>query len=212
MEKSIDSKKFKVCSKCGKRKHISEFHQTGNNKLRSDCKDCKNEYNRIYQKNRYLKSKQNIIMENQNFKVGDEVFDILTQKKGVVEKMLGSALIKVEYKNVKKMYYMSGKSDEADKYPVLLHYNEDYDYTKPDFNNLPKKKRWRAKKGNNYYYIGKVSDVNSTDVFYATCIEDEDDDNFDMSNYNKGNYFQTGEQAKEVADKMNAYFKEITNR
>ena len=214
MKKSIDSKKFKVCSKCGKRKHISEFHQTGNNKLRSDCKDCKNEYNRIYQKNRYLKSKQNKIIENQNFKVGDEVFDILTQEKGVVEQVLGSALIKVEYKNVIKTYYMSGKSYEADKFPVLLHYNEDYNYNLIDFNNLPQRqepKRWIAKKGGVFYFISKVSYINSTAMFISNCTT-QNGDNFDMSNYNIGNYFQTREQAKEVADKMNAYFKEITNK
>lgn len=212
MKKSIDSKKFKVCSKCGKRKHISEFHRTGNNHLRSDCKDCKNEYNRIYQKKHYLKSKQNKNIENQNFKVGDEVFDILIQEKGVVGLVLGSALIKVEYKNLIKTYYMSGKSYEADKFPILLHYNEDYNYNIIDFNNLPQRqepKKWRAEKGKNYYCIGKVGDVNSTDIFYACCIEYDNDDDFDISNYNKGNYFQTKEQAQQVAYKMNAYFKLI---
>ena len=44
-------------------------------------------------------------------------------------------------------------------------------------------------------------------------VEDyiEDNDYFDNEAYDSGNYFQTKEEAQEVADKLNKYFQELTS-
>lgn len=155
----------------------------------------------------------------QDFRVGDKVIDILTDRIGVIKYItdynssIKRGFINIKFENSEGIFRIFNNPDK--KRPTILHYRDDYDYNIIDFNNLPQRqepKRWKAEKGENYYCMGKECDINSTDIFYACCVEYENDDDFDISNYNKGNYFQTEEQAKEVTDKMNAFFKEITSK
>ena len=64
---------------------------------------------------------------------------------------------------------------------------------------LPEPKRWRAEKGDYYYYVDFYGDV-------QTCFEE----NVGCDNlmYERGNYFETEEGAKLMADKIKKLFNE----
>ena len=94
----------------------------------------------------------------------------------------------------------------SDKYPRLLHYRDDYDYSVIDFNNLPQRQevnRWRAEVGERYYYL---------DIYFEVHSFLEEYSNTDTKLYKIGNYFQTKEEAQEVADKLNEYFNQLINK
>lgn len=144
---------------------------------------------------------------SQEFRVGDEVINIITGKIGVVSKINIpiNELVVLINANENIYYTLDGKFNNTDKHPRLLHYRDDYDYDVIDFNNLPKRqepKRWRAKKGEAYYRFTPNFDVGDY-YHYNSIVEDRD--------YASGNYFQTKEEAQEVADKMNKYFQELLN-
>ena len=90
---------------------------------------------------------------------------------------------------------MDGKFNNTDKYPILLHYRDDYDYSVIDFNNLPKRpKRWRAEVGQRYYYV---------DMYFGVSSFMEEYSNVDTELYNLGNYFQTEKEAEEMKKVFN---------
>ena len=151
---------------------------------------------------------------SQEFKVGDKVIDIIS---GQIGKVIGiDTLLKIKYPifvefddNETARFTLDGKYYGIDKYPRLLHYRDDYDYSAINFNNLPKKeevKRWRAEKGGIYYFI-KRDDYNSeldrvceTKDYYSYISNEQ---------YKIGNYFQIKEQAQEIVDQTNTYFQKI---
>ncbi len=139
----------------------------------------------------------------QEFKVGDEVIDIITRQRGKIHQIFTNDNSPCPICVSTKSYTLDGRYYVSDKYPRLLHYRDDYDYSIINFNNLPKReeaKRWRAKKGDIYYSFKsnfKVEDYH------------EGNDFFSNEAYDSGNYFQTKEEAQEVADKLNKYFQEL---
>lgn len=150
---------------------------------------------------------------SQEFRVGDKVYDILLGEIGIVKNIILNNVsafpIEVYYESCGIVFYaLEGKYLSRDKYPRLLHYRDDYDYSVIDFNNLPKRqyKRWRAEKEEYYYFIRR-DDYNSeldrvceTKDYYSYISNEQ---------YKIGNYFQTKEEAQEVADKLKKYFKQI---
>ena len=154
-------------------------------------------------------TKQDYQNNPQEFKVGDEVYDILQKEVGVVQYIDYSPYIpyglSVKFKSGLKSYTINGCYIPEYKNPHLLHYRDDYDYSIINFNNLPKRqkpKRWRAEKGGKYYSL--TSNFKVEDYI-------EDNDCFDNEAYDSGNYFQTKEEAQEVKDKLNKYFQELIN-
>ena len=161
-----------------------------------------------YPKQEYQELKNNKKEENsQEFKVGDEVYDILLKEVGIVQDIDYSPNIpyglSVKFKSGLKSYTINGCYIPEYKNPHLLHYRDDYDYNVIDFNNLPKRqehKRWRAKKGEIYYRFTSNFEIKG---FY------DDNDCSDNVAYDSDNYFKTKEEAQEVADKLNKYFQEL---
>jgi hypothetical protein len=154
---------------------------------------------------------------NQVFRVGDEVIDIISSRRGRVTKIdtlnndSYSILVKFNDEEVAS-FTLDGRHYSIDKYPRLLHYRDDYDYSVIDFNNLPKRqeaKRWRAEERGIYYFIkrddydNRLDRVCETKDYYGYISNDQ---------YKIGNYFQTKEQAQEVADKLKEYFKQLINK
>jgi hypothetical protein len=156
--------------------------------------------------------------DNQVFRVGDKVYDIILGKIGIVKEInlqeVKAFRIAVIFENHGTIFYtidytIEGKSSSIDKYPRLLHYRDDYNYDIIDFNNLPKRqepKRWRAKKGELYYLI-HLEDMGFCRG--ANLDKYNEDDN---EYYEYGNYFKTKEQAQEVADELNKYFNQLINK
>ena len=160
-------------------------------------------------------SKQDHLDNCLDFRINDKVYDILLKEVGIVQDIEYSSSIpyglsvefKVEFKSGLKSYTINGHYIPKYKNPQLLHYRDDYDYSIIDFNNLPKRqnsKRWRAEKEGEYYFIRFYVE----DWFYTSATK-ENNWYYDSINYNSGNYFQTKEEAQEVADKLNKYFKEL---
>lgn len=141
-----------------------------------------------------MKEKSEI--KQQPFKVGDKVFDIALQEKGRVESAEKGKLIEVQFDTTIKFYNHEGISDIGDITPQLLHWDEAYNYLNPDFNNLPKKKRWRAKKHYKYYCI--ITNMGDFEI-YRTY---ESDREFDRSRYKRHNYFRTQEEAEQALEKI----------
>lgn len=146
--------------------------------------------------------------DNQEFRVGDKIYDILLKEVGIVQDIVYSSSIpyglSVEFKSGVKSYTINGCYIPEYKNPHVLHYRDDYNYDVIDFNNLPKRqepKRWRAEVGEFYYTITtpafKIRNV--FDIYV-----DSDNENFEI-----GNYFQTEEQAQKVAFKLKEYFKQL---
>ena len=145
----------------------------------------------------------------QEFRVGDEVIDIITGQRGKILEIStndgGNYPICVSFNEEEYNYTLDGRYFVDDKYPRLLHYRDDYDYSIIDFNNLPKRqdKRWRAKVGGKYYSF--------TSNFKVEEYIEDNDYYYDNIDYNSGNYFKTKEEAQEVADKLNKCFQELIN-
>lgn len=141
---------------------------------------------------------------SQGFKVGDNVIDFISGQRGRVFQIYASndfpIFVKFNDEQVASFTF-DGKFYVADKYPRLLHYRDDYNYDVIDFNNLPERqKKWRAKKGGKYYSFTsnfKVEDYIEINGY------------FNNEDYDSGNYFQTKEEAQEMADKFNKYFQEM---
>ncbi len=151
--------------------------------------------------------------DSQKFKVGDEVIDIILGQKGKIHQISTDDNsifpIYVSFNEGNITYTLDGRFHIHEKRPRLLHYRDDYDYDVIDFNNLPKRqkpKRWRAKEEGVYNFVGFDNEC----WFFFDDTKD-DYDPFDNNNYNSGNYFQTREEAQEVADKLNKYFQELIN-
>ena len=145
----------------------------------------------------------------QEFIVGDEVIDIITRQKGKIHEINTNDGSPCPICVSTKSYTLDGKYYVNDKYPRLLHYRDDYDYSIIDFNNLPKRqepKRWRAEKGGEYHYIRFY-----LGGLFSICATKDDNSFMDNMNYNSGNYFRTEVVAQEVADKLNKYFQELIN-
>ena len=148
---------------------------------------------------------------SQEFKVGDEVVDIISGRRGKVTHIdainKDSSPIFVDFNDDEGLYFtLNGREYYTDKHQRLLHYRDDYDYSVIDFNNLPKKqepKRWRAEVGEIYYSF--FSNFEIVDYYeYNSSGNDED--------YDLGNYFQTKEEAQEVANKLKEYFNQLINK
>lgn len=147
---------------------------------------------------------------SQEFKVGDKLIDII---RGRIGKVIGintlnkDNAIFVDFDEHETAgFTLDGKYYSLDKYPRLLHYRDDYDYSVIDFNNLPRRqetKRWRAEEGEKYYYL---------DIYFEVHSFLEEYSNTDTKLYKIGNYFQTKEEAQEVADKLKEYFKQLINK
>lgn len=150
---------------------------------------------------------------SQEFRIGDKVIDILLYEVGVVEDINHSPNIpyglSVEFKSGLKSYTINGCYIPEYKNPHLLYYRDDYNYDVIDFNNLPKRqkpKRWRAEKGEYYYFINRDIYDNILD---RVCKNKDNYDYTSNEQYKIGNYFQTREQAQEVTDKIQEYFKQL---
>ena len=152
--------------------------------------------------------KQNNQDNSQEFKVGDEVIDILTGQRGKIVEIgtndNNTFPIYVSFNEVKD-YTLDGRYYLNDKYPKLLHYQDDYNYNLIDFNNLPKRqetKRWRAEKDGIYYFVNFFT----KDWFFSDETKD-DYDPIDNENYNSGNYFRTEIEGEIIAQKIKYLFK-----
>lgn len=157
------------------------------------------DFNLFFEK--YPKKEDN----SQEFKVDDKVIDIITGKRGKVTNInKDNYSIFVNFNEAGLT--LDGRNYSDDKYPRLLHYRDDYDYSVIDFNNLPKrqelKKRWRAEKGGFYYFVA----FNIKKWFFLNVTKD-DYVIFDDDNYNSGNYFRSEAEAEIIAQKLNSYFK-----
>jgi hypothetical protein len=149
--------------------------------------------------------------DNQVFRVGDKVYDIMLREIGIVTKIILNDVsafpIEVYYEDCGRVLYaLEGRFLSRDKYPRLLHYRDDYDYSVIDFNNLPKRqevKRWRAKVGEIYYSF--TSNFEIEDSYENNIL-------FNDEAYDSGNYFQTKKEAQEVADKLKEYFNQLINK
>ena len=151
--------------------------------------------------------------DSQEFRIGDKVIDILLYEIGVVQDIEYSSSIpyglSVEFKSGLKSYTINGCYIPECKNPQILHYRDDYDYSIINFNNLPERqepKRWRAEKWGEYYTLRFY-----IEDWFFTCATKDNDSSIDNTNYYLGNYFQTREEAQEVADKLNKYFQELIN-
>jgi len=147
----------------------------------------------------------------QDFRINDKVYDILRKEVGVVQDIVYSSNIayglSVEFKSGLKSYTINGCYIHECKNPQLLHYRDDYNYDVIDFNNLPERqelKKWRAKKGKVYNFVSFDNEC----WFFSDGTKD-DYAPFDNDNYNSGNYFQSENEAQEVANKLNEYFKQL---
>ena len=150
---------------------------------------------------------------SQEFRVGDEVIDIISGRRGKIHQISTNGIsafpIYVDF-NETGSYTLDGRyytDDKYDKYPRLLHYRDDYDYSVIDFNNLPKRqepKRWRAEKEGVYYYIRFDAKGRS----FTDGIRDVHG-YYDNDNYNSGNYFRTEIEAEIIAQKLNTYLKRL---
>ena len=146
---------------------------------------------------------------SQEFRVGDKVIYYITNKIGIVAR-----IIKHKFENKIDIVVNFGINDICEyeissdiERPFLLHYREDYDYSVIDFNNLPKRqepKKWRAEKGRLYYCVRFDAEGWS----FADEIRDIHGYN-DNANYNSGNYFRTEIEAEIIAQKLNEYFKQL---
>jgi hypothetical protein len=146
--------------------------------------------------------------DNQEFRVGDKVIDIISGLRGKIIDIntLNNSIFVDFDENEIAVFTLDGRDYSIDKYPRLLHYRDDYDYSVIDFNNLPKRqevKRYRAEVGEKYYYFNTYFEVDSFIEEYH---------NTDTKLYNLGDYFKTEEQAQEVADKLKEYFKQLINK
>ena len=140
------------------------------------------------------------------FRVGDEVIDIITRQKGKIFKISAKDnsvfSMYVDFNERKDIYALDGRYYAIDKYPRLLHYRDDYDYSIIDFNNLPKRqmpKRWRAEKGETYYFFTSNFEV---EKYY-------DHNDYKATKLISGNYFRTEVEAEIIAQKLNTYFKQL---
>ena len=199
-EKYPKQEETKVCSKCHKEKPLSEFHKRVDT-VRSECKEC----NQELKNNKNMKENNKKEDDSQEFRVGDKVYDILLKEVGIVQDIVYSSSygLSVKFKSGVKSYTINGCYIREYKNPHLLHYRDDYDYDVIDFNNLPKKqeqKRWRAEKGQRYYYI---------DIFFEVSSFKEGYSNTDTELYNSRNYFQTKKEAQEFADILKKSFIDI---
>ena len=146
--------------------------------------------------------------DNQEFRVGDKVYDIMCKSSGIITNVSMGKIeypLTVELENGKiiNTYAIDGRLNSYFKTPQLLHYRDDYNYDVIDFNNLPERqepKRWRAKEGETYYRFTSNFEVKG---FY------EDNDISDNVAYDSGNYFRTKVEAETMAQKLNTYFKQL---
>lgn len=151
--------------------------------------------------------------DNQEFKVGDKVIDIISGQIGKVTKIdtlnNDSYSILVDFNNNEIVRFtLDGRYYGIDKYPRLLHYRDDYDYSVIDFNNLPKRqeqKMWRAKEEGVYHFVNFLT----KGWFFSDESSDDYDCPIDNNNYNSGNYFRTEVEAEIIAQKLNTYFKQL---
>ena len=168
---------------------------------------CNKDFNLFFEK--YPKKDNQY--SSQEFKVGDEVVDIISGRRGKVAYIdslnKDSSPIFVDFNDDEGLYFtLNGREYYTDKHQRLLHYRDDYDYSVIDFNNLPKKqepKRWRAEVGEIYYSFSSNFEIEDH-YEYNSSVNDED--------YDLGNYFQTKEEAQEVANKLKEYFNQLINK
>ncbi len=150
--------------------------------------------------------------DNQEFRVGDKVYDIMCKSSGIITNVSMGKIeypLTVELENGKiiNTYAIDGRLNSYFKTPQLLHYRDDYNYDIIDFNNLPKRqetKRWRAEKGGEYHYIRFL-----LGGWLSICATKDENSSMDNMNYNSGNYFRTIVEAEIIAQKLNTYFKQL---
>lgn len=124
-----------------------------------------------------------------DIKRGDEVIALLEG--------LGGIVINDFEGTYEDLYYYINKKGVIDAYYDDSDFFKDYDL---EILELPeqKPKRWRAKKGGYYYYVDH----------YGSKMSFEENDKFDNHLYEIGNYFETEEGAKLMADKIKKLFNE----
>lgn len=149
----------------------------------------------------------------QDFRINDNVIDIITRARGKISEINTNDNILPMYVSLNEgeyFYTLDGRRFIHDKYPRLLHYRDDYDYDVIDFNNLPKSKRqepnkrWRAEEGGEYHFLRF-----SLEGWFYTYATKDNNDSTDNINYNSGNYFRTEVDAEIIAQKLNTYFKQL---
>ena len=210
-EKYPKKEETKTCSKCHKEKYLSEFHKRGNT-VRSECKECRKQEHQELKNNKNMQENNKKEEDSQEFRVGDKVIDIIKGKIGKVisiNTLNKDDAIFVDFNDdVTTGYTLDGRYYSMDKYPRLLHYRDDYDYSVIDFNNLPKRqeqKMWRAKEGGVYHFVNFLT----KGWFFSDESSDDYDCPIDNNNYNSGNYFRTEVEAEIIAQKLNTYFKQL---
>lgn len=193
------------CKECRKQEYqeskTAKYVQVGDNAISSDSTSTQSSVEIEINTNEE---------DSQKFRVGDKVIDILTGQIGVVSKiniLINELAVLINTnENIYIYYNLDGKFNNTDKYPRLLHYRDDYDYSVIDFNNLPKREpnRWRAENGRLYYFINFYT----KDWFFSDETKDCYDP-IDNENYNSGNYFRTEVEAEIIAQKLNEYLKQL---
>lgn len=125
-----------------------------------------------------------------DMKRGDEVITLLEG--------LGGNVIKDFEGIYEDLYYYINKKGVIDANYDDSDFFKDYDL---EILELPeqKPKRWRAEKGDYYYFVGPYCDVQEYTEDYHEC---------DNKMYECGNYFETEEGAKLMADKIKKLFNE----
>jgi len=124
--------KIKICSKCGKEKSIKEFYKDNNHsdKLRSDCKKCRKDYDT----NRYIKNKILIIKKTIKYYKKNRIKILKRAKKYTKENRLEKKKYNDEYYEKNKIqlressklrsaiYYQKNRNKKIKK--TMLHHKK----------------------------------------------------------------------------------------
>lgn len=121
-------------------------------------------------------------------------FEVLKRGKFYDEETRVESAWEPEYDKCGNMLYIQGKDKKEDS-KILLVDKEDLKEILKRVNKINQKygitKRWRAKCGENYYYIDNFGMVNCSIDIYSVV---------DDIRYNLGNYFETKEEAQKVIE------------
>ena len=140
--------------------------------------------------------------KKKEFKFGDFVRLNKSANTGIIE-TVGNLYCLVSVNEilyrVKKNDISEASEDEKNKIQKFLDDNNlVIDYEKKEI----RKKRWRAEKGNTFYYVSSSGIVLSAVETLKTC---------DDCIYKYGNYFRTKEQAEKVAKEVREVFEKHKN-
>ena len=141
----------------------------------------------------------------EKFKVGDRVISMLSSNIFVITSIDGCNVYayKETDKNHGTIFYSNGKDKYTDLYPMYVHYDPNYDYSKIDFNNLPKRVEWRAERGCSYKMIAIHEGI------VVEYLIGEQNTHANNLNYSTGNYFHPN---YDLTKRKEIIRKALTNR